>query len=75
MGITTKGRTSSRQLARVLGKVNAYFIAGHAVMGLAFVRSALNPADRPSRLKRGKEPDSPSGFSDGGAAKKQRWVK
>jgi len=49
LGIVAKGRTSSWRLRRVLGKVNALVIAGHGSTVLGFVRTHINPADRPSR--------------------------
>jgi len=49
LGVAAKGRTSSWRLRRVLGKVNALLLAGFGTMGLGFVRTHLNPADRPSR--------------------------
>jgi len=49
LGIVAKGRTSSWRLRRVLGKVNALLIAGHSSVVLGFVRTHVNPADRPSR--------------------------
>jgi len=44
-----KGRSSARRLAGIVKRNNALQLAGFITMTLAFARSALNPADRPSR--------------------------
>jgi len=49
LGVVAKGRTSSWRMRRVLGKVNALLMSAHGTIALGFVRTHLNPADRPSR--------------------------
>ena len=63
MMICIKGRTSSRRLRRVLSKINAYVLAGHASPSLGYVRSHLNPADRPSRFTQLKSRPQPAAVS------------
>ena len=50
IGVASKGRSSSKMLNRVLASINAHLLAGHIQPFLCFVRSHLNPADKPSRL-------------------------
>ena len=50
IGICSKGRTSSSSLRRALLKVSSLALAGHLCPILGFVRSHLNPSDRPSRF-------------------------
>jgi len=52
MSVLAKGRSSSRQLRTVLLKINALVLAANLAPALCYVRSADNPADRPSRWKR-----------------------
>ena len=54
MGAITKGRSSSLRLRRVVAKCNAVLLASHFYPCLGYVRSAENPADRPSRKAEGK---------------------
>ena len=49
LGVIAKGRTSSKRLRRVLGKINAVTLVGHFTVTVGFCRSEHNPADRPSR--------------------------
>ena len=49
LGVVAKGRTSSWRMRRVVAKANALLLAGFSTMALGFVRTHLNPADRPSR--------------------------
>ena len=49
IGVFTKKRSSSRMLQRVLRKANALCLAANLVPVFVYVRSELNPADRPSR--------------------------
>ena len=45
----SKGRSSSRQLNTIIRRFNMLQVASNTVQISAHVRSALNPADRPSR--------------------------
>ena len=72
IGICTKKRSSSKALARVTRRMNASELAAFLTPAYAFVRSADNPADRPSRslrfakkaiatrrlMRRGRPPDA-----------------
>lgn len=49
IGMLVKGRTSSRNLRRVLVKIAALNLASHCVPIYLYVNTKLNPADRPSR--------------------------
>eukprot|EP00438_Fugacium_kawagutii_P022919 Skav229978 [mRNA] locus=scaffold372:377191:382604:+ [translate_table: standard] len=49
IAVCTKGRSSSRQLNRLLQKLGAMTIAGGVYPILAWIESHLNPADGPSR--------------------------
>eukprot|EP00438_Fugacium_kawagutii_P034020 Skav221004 [mRNA] locus=scaffold1846:71194:78195:+ [translate_table: standard] len=49
IAVCTKGRSSSRQLNRLLRKLGAMSIAGGLYPILAWIASELNPADGPSR--------------------------
>eukprot|EP00438_Fugacium_kawagutii_P025236 Skav236125 [mRNA] locus=scaffold900:158683:159951:- [translate_table: standard] len=49
IAVSTKGRSSSRQLNRLLRKLGAMTIAGGVYPILAWIESHLNPADGPSR--------------------------
>jgi len=52
MAVIAKGRTSSSQIRPVLAKINALVLASNLAPALLYVKSADNPADRPSRWKR-----------------------
>ena len=72
IGICTKKRSSAKALARVTRRMNASELTAFLAPSYAFVRSADNPADRPSRslrfakkaiaagrfLRRGRPPDA-----------------
>lgn len=49
LGVTAKGRSSSKKLQRSLRKFNLLALALHCYPVLGWVLSALNPADAPSR--------------------------
>ena len=49
LGVLAKGRSSSRQIAAVLRRYNALALAACLFAAYAWVRTDLNPADRPSR--------------------------
>lgn len=49
LGVVVKGRSSSRQLNRLLRRLAALLVAGGVALVLAWVESHLNPADEPSR--------------------------
>ena len=49
IGVCTKKRSSSRLLQRVLRRANALCLASGLHPVYVYVRSELNPADRPSR--------------------------
>ena len=49
LAVVCKGRSSARRLARILLRFNALVLATHCRPLFAFVRSAENPADAPSR--------------------------
>ena len=53
ISVVSKGRSSSRSLNRLLRQLQAHLLASGVTLSLAFVRSALNPADRPSRWRKG----------------------
>ena len=55
-GAWGKGRSSSRQLNRVIRQSLGWSIAGRKSLHLVWVRSECNPADFPSRKKRIPEP-------------------
>ena len=50
LGVHAKGRSSASSLAAVSRSTAALLIAGHFWPVLAFVRTDLNPADKPSRF-------------------------
>ena len=50
MSVAAKGRSSSKQLNRILRRFNAYVLATFSQPCFAFVNTHLNPADGPSRL-------------------------
>ena len=54
MGVVAKGRSSSMQLRRIIRKLNSLLLASGCSMAVIYVRSAQNPADRPSRWGSGK---------------------
>ena len=56
-GAWSKGRSSSRQLNRLIRKSLGWSLAGQKTLHLIWVKSAANPADHPSR---GKKIPSPS---------------
>ena len=45
----TRGRTSSRKLRRTVAKINALLLLSQNIAVWAYVHTALNPADAPSR--------------------------
>lgn len=45
----TRGRTSSRKLRRTLARINALLLLSNNIAVWAYVHTALNPADAPSR--------------------------
>ena len=49
MGVLVKGRSSSSQLCAVLRRINALLLSAGVFPSYAWVRSADNPADSPSR--------------------------
>ena len=49
LGVTAKGRSSSKKLNRVVKKLNVLLLGSHIYLLLGWVRSELNPADPPSR--------------------------
>ena len=49
LSILAKGRTSSRKLRPVVRRINARLVCTNMVGTWAYVRSALNVADEPSR--------------------------
>ena len=49
ISVLAKGRSSSRVMNHLLKKVNALTLATGMQMSLSYVRTDLNPADRPSR--------------------------
>ena len=49
MSVIVKGRSSSRQLNYLLKKLNALILACSGQLALVYVRTDLNPADKPSR--------------------------
>ena len=49
LGVLSKKRSSSRRLNTVLRRFDALELAGSMKPYFAYVRSAKNPADRPSR--------------------------
>ena len=49
LGVLSKKRSSSRRLHKVLRRFDALELAGGMKPYFAYVRSAKNPADRPSR--------------------------
>ena len=49
LGALAKGRSSSRRLGPLIGKVNSLMLAASFTGLLAYVRTDLNPADAPSR--------------------------
>ena len=51
IGVAVKGRSSSKQMMRVLRRTNALVVAGGLLPAYGFVPSDLNPADAPSRWR------------------------
>eukprot|EP00438_Fugacium_kawagutii_P024621 Skav207650 [mRNA] locus=scaffold2758:77333:83766:+ [translate_table: standard] len=49
LGVVVKGRSSSRQLNRLLRRLAALLVAGGGGVVVGWVESHLNPADEPSR--------------------------
>ena len=49
LGILTKGRSSARQLQGPLRRIASLVLAGHFRLMVAWIMSAWNPADGPSR--------------------------
>eukprot|EP00438_Fugacium_kawagutii_P035066 Skav236673 [mRNA] locus=scaffold338:400738:405778:- [translate_table: standard] len=49
LGVVVKGRSSSRQLNRLLRRLAALLVAGGVALVVAWVETHLNPADAPSR--------------------------
>ena len=56
LGVLTKKRSSSWKLQRVVRKYDALELASFSRPYFAYVRSHLNPADRPSRRRSGRPP-------------------
>ena len=52
MAVVAKGRSSSRILNFALKRLNALLLASSIRLALVYVRTDLNPADRPSRWRR-----------------------
>ena len=52
IAVLAKGRTSARVLHKVVRKINALILASSTTFAYGHVRSARNPADRPSRWRR-----------------------
>ena len=50
LGAVAKGRSPSRRLNFVIKRINVIILAGDLEVFVAFVLSADNPADRPSRF-------------------------
>ena len=57
-GAWSKGRSSSRQLNRLIRKSLGWSIVGQKTLHLIWVKSAANPADHPSRGKKIPPPSS-----------------
>lgn len=55
-GAWSKGRSSARNLNRVLRKALGWTLAGRKTIHIVWVRSSANPSDHPSRKKRIPEP-------------------
>ena len=51
LGALQKGRSPSKKLARVIERVNAMCLAASHKAIYAYVRTDLNPADKPSRAR------------------------
>eukprot|EP00438_Fugacium_kawagutii_P004694 Skav217774 [mRNA] locus=scaffold1782:124:5579:+ [translate_table: standard] len=49
LGVIVKGRSSSRQLNRLLRRLAALLVAGGVQLVVAWIETHLNPADEPSR--------------------------
>ena len=49
LSVLVKGRSSSWQLQKVLHKINCLVLGSSLTLAYAYVRTDLNPADRPSR--------------------------
>jgi hypothetical protein len=53
--VMTRGRTTSTRLRYLLRRLNALVLAMDALPGYAYVHTAANPADAPSRWQRGEQ--------------------
>ena len=56
LGVLTKKRSSSVRLQRVVRKYDALELASFSRPYFAYIRSHLNPADKPSRRREGRRP-------------------
>ena len=50
--VIVKGRSSSRRLRQVLQRINSLILVSGLVLAYGYVKSEVNPADRPSRWRR-----------------------